>query len=66
MKINKEGEEYLDAFPKFRKWINECICCREKGYKPTMPEKIATADGSIEVNYIKKYFKPLSINEDGL
>ena len=66
MKINKEGEEYLDAFPKFRKWINECICCREKGYKPTMPEKITTVDGSLEVYFIKKLFKPLSINEDGL
>ena len=41
MKRNgNEGEEYINAFPKFKKWINECICCHEKGYKPNMPEKI--------------------------
>lgn len=31
-----------------------------------MPEKITTVDGSLEVYYIKKYFKPLLINKDGL
>ena len=40
MKRNNKGEEYITAFPKFRKWINECICCHEKGYNPAMPEKI--------------------------
>ena len=67
MKRNgNEGEEYINAFPKFKKWINECICCHEKGYKPNMPEKITTVDGSLEVYFIKKYFKPLPLNEDGL
>lgn len=66
MKKSDRGEEYLDAFPKFRKWINQCLCCHEKGYKPSMPEKITTAEGSLEVYFIKKYFKPLSLNEDGL
>ena len=27
-----EGEEYINAFPKLKKWINECLCCHEKGY----------------------------------
>ena len=40
MKKNNKGEEYITAFPKLRKWINECICCHEKGYNPAMPEKI--------------------------
>ena len=66
MKKNKQGEEYIDAFPKLKKWINECICCHEKGYNPSIPEKITTVVGSLEVYYIKKYFKPMSINHDGL
>ncbi len=61
-----EGEEYINAFPKFKKWINECLCCHEKGYKPSMPDKITIVEGSLEVCFIKKYFKPLPLNEDGI
>lgn len=63
---NNKGEEYINAFPKLKKWINECLCCHEKGYNPSIPEIITTVDGSLEVYYIKKYFKPLLINKDGL
>ena len=66
MKRNNKGEEYINAFPKLKKWINECLCCHEKGYSPFMPEKITTVDGSLEVYYIKKYFKPLPLNQEGL
>ncbi len=66
MKKNNKGEEYINAFPKLKKWINECLCCHEKGYNPSMPDKITTVDRSLEVYYIKKYFKPLSVNEEGL
>lgn len=64
-KVNR-GEEYITAFPKLNKWINECLCCHGKGYKPSMPDKITTVDGSLEVYYIKKHFKPLELNENGL
>ena len=61
-----EGEEYIRAFPKFKKWINECLCCHKKGYNPNMPEKIGEHEGSLGAYFIKKYFKPLPLNEDGL
>lgn len=48
MKNKNEGEEYINAFPKLRKWINECLCCHEKVYN------------------IKRLFKPLLLNQDGL
>lgn len=66
MKRKNEGEEYLDAFPKLRKWINECCACHQKGYDPNMPDKITVVEGSLEVYFIKKHFKPLPLNEDGL
>jgi hypothetical protein len=66
MRKKDAGEEYIKKFPKFKKWINECLCCHQKGYNPSMPDKITTVDGSLEVYFIKKYFKPLSVNEDGL
>ena len=61
-----KGEEYVSKFPKLRKWINECVCCHDKGYNPMMPDKITTVEGSLEVYFIKKYFKPLELNKDGL
>ncbi|MDE6442402.1 MAG: hypothetical protein K2L12_06610 [Clostridia bacterium] len=60
------GEKYIEQIPRLKKWINECICCHKKGYKPNLPEKISSVDGSLDVYFIKKYFKPLSINQDGL
>lgn len=65
MKYANKGEEYINAFPKFKKWINECICCHSKGYDPSMPSHIG-GEYSFGSHFIKKYFKPLSINEDGL
>jgi len=66
MKRNNKGEEYINAFPKLKKWINECVCCHGKGYNPAMPEKITIVEGSLEVYNIKRYFKPLELNQDGL
>ncbi len=57
------GEEYINAFPKFKKWINECVCCHSKGYNPLIPEDISEGLG---LYYIKKYFCPLSVNEDSV
>ena len=58
-----QGEEYIEAFPKFKKWINECACCHSKRYDPSMPDQISEGLGSY---YIKKYFKPMPLNEDGI
>ena len=61
-----KGENYINTFPKLKKWINECMCCHRKGYKPDMPETISIVEGAMDTYFIKKYFKPLQINEDGL
>jgi hypothetical protein len=66
IKPRDKGEEYISAFPKLKKWINECQCCHAKGYNPTMPLKITVIEGSLEVYYIKKYFKPLKLDDMGL
>ena len=60
------GEEYISAFPEFKKWINECACCHQKGCKPSMPTKIGQHESNLGAYYIRKYFKPLSLNERGL
>lgn len=65
--MNKDrGEEYITAFPRFRKWINECLCCHKKGYDPNMPEHIGDTDDNLGAYFIKKYFKPMPVNAMGL
>ena len=65
-KHTNQAEEYISAFPKFKKWINECVLCHKKGYRPDMPEKITVEDGCLEVHFIKKYFDVLPLSENGL
>ena len=65
MKKYYRGNEYLDSFPKLKKWMNECVGCHKQGYKPDTPDQIAVLEGSVHGYMIKKYFSPLSIDEDG-
>lgn len=66
MRNQNKGEEYINAFPKFKKWINECNVCHRKGYNPNIPEQITSVKGSLGTYYIKKYFSPLFLDERGL
>ena len=50
-----KGEDYLQSNPQYRKWINECIGCRAKGYKPEMPP-----------HHVRGYFDSLSLDELGM
>lgn len=64
---NYNGENYIMAFPEAKKWINECICCHRKGYKPEMPEVINGPWGkTFKAHFIRKYFEPLAVNADSL
>ena len=47
------GEDYINKFPKLKKWINQCACCGVTGYNPSLPDKITMVEGSLEVYYIK-------------
>ncbi len=60
-----KGEEYLDMYPKFKKWINECVCCHRRGYKSDIPDQITVVEGNMGSYYIKKYFQPLTLDENG-
>jgi hypothetical protein len=59
-----EGEDYISKFPKFRKWIRECLCCHTQGYDPAMPDQIGS-EPSLGTYFIKKYYRPLALDENG-
>lgn len=63
-----EGEEYLIMYPQLRKWINQCVACQDIGYKPELPFELSTYgnETSAAAKNLRKYFKPLALNESGL
>lgn len=65
------GIEYIRQYPKLKKWVHTCVCCGCSGYDPNMPEMLTANWGQGEVktvkaHYIKKYFKPMSVNDLGM
>lgn len=67
MKISKkEGENYINSFPKLKNLINECVCCHEKGYDPIKFAIFSESCETFAPYCIKKYFNPLPLNQDGL
>ena len=60
MKRVKESNNYLRQYPEATKWLNQCVICQTTGHKPEIPEKIYP--GYLAQN-IRKFFKPLPVNE---
>ncbi|MGN1030485.1 MAG: hypothetical protein ACI4PQ_02670 [Butyricicoccaceae bacterium] len=65
MNYRGEAEAYISQYPELKKWINECMVCHTKGYRPDMPEQVGGAS-SIAAHHIKKLFRPLALNEAGI
>ena len=65
-----KGEEYVNMYPCLRKWINQCVQCQARGYKPDMPDIVAhnwwTNGSPFTARYIRKHFHPLVLDERGL
>jgi hypothetical protein len=65
---NNEGLEYLKHYPHLWKWMNKCSGCGQIGYKPDLPEHIHPEHAVPHLRwndeYIRKYFKPLYVNEN--
>ena len=54
---------WLQEFPAFRKFLNQCVVCQETGYDP---EKIKTKRGVGFQKNAREFFQPLTVNELGV
>lgn len=59
MKKGNEGERYLEQYPPFKKWINQCVVCQIKGIKASMP------DEQVGHKNLKKFFMVLELDDLG-
>ena len=62
-KPGRGKEEYLNAFPRLRRFLNQCLVCQQMGYDP---EKMKTKEGKYFQARIREYFHPLEVNEIGI
>jgi hypothetical protein len=62
-KPGRGKEEYLNAFPRLRKFLNQCVVCQETGYDP---ERIKKKEGKYFQARIREYFHPLEVNDRGV
>jgi hypothetical protein len=57
MKFQRDADDYLTMYPRALKWINQCIVCQRKGFRPDMPRD--------EWPNLVRYFDPLHLGPDG-
>jgi hypothetical protein len=58
-------EKYLKQYSYLRHWVNECVACHRKGYKPEMPEP--PADYTVfTAAKLRRLLDELELDESGL
>jgi hypothetical protein len=63
MKTGRDRTEWLNEYQGFKKYLNQCVMCQEKGYDPV---KIDAKEGKYFKVKAMEYFLPLTVNEIGL
>jgi hypothetical protein len=58
-------EQFLMKYPYLLRWVNECLACHHKGYKPEMPEPEFDNSVFIPAKF-RRLVDELALDEDGL
>ena len=58
------GEQYLRDYPELERWMNQCVLCQTRGYKPELPEMIRKEPTFADRN-LRSFFKPLLVDALG-
>jgi hypothetical protein len=58
-------EEFLMQYPYLLRWVNECLSCHHKGYKPEMPEPEFDNSAFILAKF-RRLVDELAVDENGL
>jgi len=61
----KDLEEFLMQYPYLTRWVNECLCCHRKGYKPEMP-KPEFDNSVVIVAKFRRLAGELDLGDDGV
>lgn len=56
-------EAWLQEFPAFRKFLNQCVVCQHTGYDP---EKLKAKHGVGFQKNAREFFQPLIVDQRGV
>jgi hypothetical protein len=59
-----ESEKYLRQYPDLNRWLNVCITCGMRGYKPELPDNIYPGP-NVAADHLRQFFPPLPVDELG-
>jgi hypothetical protein len=63
--MRDEGSEYLKRYPDLLRWMNQCIACGSRGYRPDLPENIRPYP-SHGARTLRQHYQPLPVDDVGL
>ena len=58
-------EDFLMKYPYILRWVNECLSCYRKGYKPEMPEPDSDISAFIPAR-LRRLVDESALDKDGL
>jgi len=64
LKRQSDIDEYLRRFPGIAKWLQTCVGCGARGYRPDLPENIYPHRSAGAKN-LRRMFQPLALNKLG-
>ena len=56
---------YLSMYPDLHRWLNACVACGRRGYKPDLPENIYPHFNVAATN-LRAMFEELAVDENGM
>jgi len=63
MKTGRNKTEWLNQYQGFKKYLNQCVVCKEVGYDPI---KIEKKEGLYFKDKALEFFHPLTVNDLGM
>ena len=60
-----EVEEFLMKYPHLARWVNECISCHHRGYKPEMPEPEFESSAYLP-SKLRRLMNEMTLDQDGV
>jgi hypothetical protein len=59
---SSNGEAYLKLHPELARWLDVCVSCGLRGYKPDLPERL---EAGTVARHLRRWFPLMRLNDNG-
>jgi hypothetical protein len=64
LKRERDIDDDLRRFPGIAKWVQTCVGCGARGYRPDLPDNIYPHP-NVGAKNLRQMFRPLDLNQQG-